>query len=152
MAYDGTRLLQQAALTAIRSTTVLQLGKEVCELIAGELELPLVWIGEEGNQERGIRLIGSAGPAVDYLSELTIPHPGTTESPETPSVAARGQVSYYALDQSDEQHAATWKSRSAAYGISSHLSVPLKLAPSHLAVMNAYAKNEEHFDAEKKPS
>ncbi len=150
MAYDGTRLLQQAALTAIRSTTVLQLGKEVCELIAGELELPLVWIGEEDNQERGIRLIGSAGPAVDYLSQLTIPHQGNTEGRETPSVAARGQVSYYALDQSDDQHAATWKSRSAAYGISSHLSVPLKLAPSHLAVMNAYAKNEGYFDAEKK--
>lgn len=117
------------------------------DAIAGELGLPLVWIGlrETGG---GIRHPTVAGPERGYLSDVEIRWDDTPEGRGPTGRAIRDGVPVTAEVEEDPAFE-PWREEALEHGLRSSAAVPLRDEDTAIGALNLYAREASFFTDER---
>ncbi len=118
---------------------------EVCRIVAGEGEFPLVWVGKV--KGRQVKPAASHGSAADYLKEIKVEVDGALGTGPT-GTCIRENRPVINDDFDINLSTAPWRERALRYGFRASGAFPLHRQERVIGALTLYTPNPRAFDTE----
>ncbi len=136
--------------TLMRVVSLPEQAALVCETIVTEPSYVLACVGvPEGGPDKPLRLLGGAGPAIEYMDGLNLSWSAERVEGRGPTgIAVREARPVVMNDARKDLSYAMWLQRAEQFGIRSTISVPCQNAGAVVGVLIVYAREADAFGAE----
>ena len=133
----------------LRATSEDDLLQRVCEVIVAGGRYRLAWVGyPEQGPEQLIRPVAGAGPALDYLAQITVSWGDNPLGRGPSGRAVRERTVQVMRHIAADPSYAPWRASAVGHGFQSSVVYPLFAADQLLGQVAIYASEPDAFDAE----
>ena len=148
--HRALRVLTAASRSLVHVTEERQLLHEMCQVVTGEGEYTLVYIGfAENDAAKTVRILAFAGGAKTYVENLSLSWDENSPVGRGPTgICIRENKTIVTHDTGADPKFAQWRKRADEFGFGSQIVLPLGTGGKVFGVLAIFAKATDAFDKE----
>ncbi len=139
-------VLWQTNRLIVRSQSIVDIYREICEISLSTGKFTLVWVGEVREAENRLVPAFVSGEKASYIDKVTITLDDTPTGRGPSGLAARTGKIYASSDIGIDPFMLPWREKALAHGFRSSAALPLIVKGNVVAVWNLYSPLPDYFN------